>query len=130
MNIKNCTKCKKIFSSLRGENICAECVKKEEEEFNIIREYLRVNRGANIDVVSEETGVSIKQIMKYLREGRLQATEGMSDFLKCEKCGVSIITGQFCKDCSEKMTKALKSIISTKPIENENSGPRMHLKRN
>lgn len=129
MNIKNCPKCKKIFSPINGKTICDECHKKEEEQFAIVRDYLRENRGADINVVSEETGVSTKKILKYLREGRLEVSEGMSDFLKCEKCGVSIKSGTYCKNCSEKMANKLQSAIMSFNSENKDSNLRMHTRR-
>lgn len=128
MNIKNCPKCKKLFSPTAGQIICPECIKAEEEEFEKVRCYLRENRGADINVVSEETGVSTKKILRYLREGRLEVTDGMRDFLKCEKCGVSIKSGQYCRSCSEKVSKNLSSLL-VKPNENNKEKAKMHITR-
>lgn len=129
MAIKNCPKCKKIFSPVGGSVICPECVKAEEEEFEKVRTYLRDNRGADINVVSDETGVSTKKILKYLREGRLEVSEGMADFLKCEKCGVPIRSGQYCRACSEKVSKNLSSVLVVKEENSNNSGAKMHIRR-
>lgn len=129
MNIKNCPKCKKIFSPNGSQMICNDCIKKEEEEFNSVREYLRENRGAGIDEVSEATGVSPKKILKYLKDGKLEVTDGMSQFLKCEKCGKTIRTGQFCKQCSEKISNSLKSLIAVQDTP-KNAGIKMHTRRN
>lgn len=131
MNIKNCPKCKRIFTPLNKELICIECQKKEEEEFICVRDYLRENRGQNINIVSEETGVSVKKILQYLKQGRLEITEGMGEFLKCEKCGVSIKTGKFCRNCSEKMAKDLQGVIkgNESNLDTKNSGIKMHLRR-
>lgn len=128
MSIKSCPKCKKIFSPIGGSVICPECMKIEEEEFEKVRVYLRENRGADINTVSKETGVPTKKIFKYLREGRLEVTEGMADFLKCEKCGISIRTGQYCRACSEKVSKDLSSLLIVKE-ENNSSGAKMHIRR-
>ncbi|WP_317366972.1 hypothetical protein [uncultured Tyzzerella sp.] len=129
MNLKSCSKCKKLFSSVGGSLICRECIKLEEEEFQRVRVYLRENRGADINIVSDETGVPTKKILKYLREGRLEISEGMADILKCEKCGVSIKSGKYCRNCSEKVSKDLSSILIQKE-ESNNSGAKMHIRRN
>ncbi|WP_250277325.1 MerR family transcriptional regulator [[Clostridium] colinum] len=127
MSIKNCPKCKKIFSPVGGSLICSECVKEEEKEFEKVRDYLRENRGANINIVSEETGVSTKKIFKYLREGRLEVTDGIGEILKCVKCGTSIKSGQYCRACSDKVSKNLSSVL----ITNDDRQPtaKMHIKR-
>lgn len=128
MDLKSCPKCKRIFSPVGGSLICRDCLKLEEEEFEKVRVYLRENRGADINQVSDETGVPTKKIFKYLREGRLEVSDGMSDFLKCEKCGISIRSGQYCRSCCEKVSKNLSSVLINKE-DNNTSGAKMHIKR-
>lgn len=133
MDIKNCPKCKKIFSPLTRSLICPECEKKEEEDFNKVRVFLRENRGTDINVVAKETGVSVKKILQYLKDGRLEVSEGMGEFLKCEKCGVPIKSGQYCPACNQKMIQSLKSLADPKivqPKEETKAGVKMHIKRN
>ena len=127
MNIKNCPICKKIFSPVAGSLICKECIKAEEEEFKKVRDYLRENRGADINVVAEETGVGTKKILRYLREGRLEVSEGISNFLKCEKCGVSIKTGKYCKNCLQKVSKNLSSVLVSPTNDQTNNKAKMHI---
>ncbi len=127
MNIKNCPICKKIFSPTGGSLICKDCARTEEENFIKVRDYLRENRGTDINIVSEETGVSTKKILKYLREGRLEVSDGMADFLKCEKCGVSIKSGQYCRTCLEKVSKDLSSLLKTETNGNKSSGAKMYI---
>ena len=129
MNIKNCPRCKKLFSPISRSLICPECEKKEEEDFDLVKAYLRENRGADIKIVAEETGVSIKKILQYLKQGRLEVTAEMGDFLKCEKCGVSIKSGQYCSSCNQKMIETLKTItksIYEKNTEIKESNAKMH----
>ena len=129
MNIKNCTVCKKIFYPVDGSSICGECIKAENEQFVKVRDYLRNNKGADINVVSEETGVTTKKILRYLKEGKLEVSDGMKDFLKCEKCGVSIRSGQYCRKCIDELSKNLSSILKS-GSEEETNGPKMHFKKN
>lgn len=130
MNLKNCPKCKKLFSPLNGQLICSECEKKEVLEFNLVRDFLRENRGADINIVSEETGVSVKKILNYLKQGKLEVTEGMGEFLKCEKCGIPIKTGQFCRSCTEKIGQGFQNLCKTNNLENnQNYSGKMHIRR-
>lgn len=128
MNLKNCSRCKRIFSTSSDTTVCQNCIKRDEEEFKKVREYLRENRGADINTVSEETGVTTKVITKYLKEGRLEVSEGISSFLRCEKCGVSIRTGRYCNECSRKISRSLKRIIPNLS-ETEKENAKMHTRR-
>lgn len=126
--IKNCPRCKKIFTPLNNNLLCPNCIKEEEDEFQRVRNYVRENRGVDIHLTSEATQVSVKKIIRYLREGRLEVTEGMQDFLKCEKCGVPIRTGRFCKNCMDKMSEGLTSML-VMPKTDDQPTAKMHLKR-
>lgn len=126
--IKNCPRCKKLFTPLNNNAMCPDCIKAEEDEFQTVRNYVRENRGVDIHVASEATQVPVKKIIRYLREGRLEVTEGMQDFLKCEKCGVPIRTGRFCKVCMDKMSEGLTSVL-VMPKDDDEPKARMHLKR-
>lgn len=129
MDLKNCIRCKKIFSNIKGSSMCLECKIAEETEFSSVREYLRENRKSNIKVVSEETGVTVKKIIKYIKDGRIEATDGIQDLFQCEKCKVPIKIGQYCKDCKEKLNKQIQGVLK----ESDNSlepKMRMHTRRN
>lgn len=100
MRIVNCVRCKQAFAMTK-EPICPECIAKEEQEFELVKEYLDDNRGATMEDISEATGVSIKRIQKFLKDGRLEGIEGSG--LKCRKCGVPITKGTYCQKCAKKL---------------------------
>lgn len=107
MAIKNCRQCRRLFSHPTSV-ICPQCKRQQERDFEKVRDYLRENKDAGIHEVSERTGVSIKVITKYLREGRLQAagiTTAME--VECENCGALISTGQLCDKCKASLQKDL-----------------------
>jgi ribosomal protein L32 len=60
--------------------------------------------------VAEETGVPKKEILKYLREERLQLKNDNND-LKCQKCGKSIKSGRYCMNCSSELKKGFDKAI-------------------
>lgn len=102
MQIANCTRCGKVFGPAIGRRLCPDCAKLDQEEFDAVRNYLRENPGADIVEVSEATGVPVKRIQEYLREGRLVLAQGV-EWLKCEQCGKPIVTGRFCPECAAKL---------------------------
>lgn len=98
MEMTNCPRCGKIFSKMSNP-ICDDCVKAEEEIFQMIKKYLDDNPNNTLEQVSEETGISVRKILKYLKDGRLETTKGMGKALKCEQCGRPITRGKFCDAC-------------------------------
>jgi len=128
MEARNCPKCGRMFYYNGKSPICEACEKKEEETFEIVRLYLKENPGSKLSEVSKETGVSAKKITRYLREGRLEVTDGMGDILRCIKCNAPIRTGKYCSSCAAKLSKGLNSLykgpenVKTKTSD---SSPRM-----
>lgn len=112
MGIKNCKKCNRIFAD-DNFDLCPVCRNKDLEEFKMIKDYLYDHPGADIQTVSEETGVDTKKILKFLREGKLEIRDDSPNLLLgCEKCGAPINTGRFCKKCISEMQKEFKSVVS------------------
>ncbi|HRS20182.1 MAG TPA: MerR family transcriptional regulator, partial [Clostridia bacterium] len=78
----------------------------EENEFKVVKEYIYDNPGATISEVSQETGVTVEKIMRFLREERLEIkSENCNLMLECERCGRAIKTGRFCENCKEQINK-------------------------
>ncbi len=128
METKNCPKCGRLFTYVKN-SICPDCLKEEEETFQRVRAYLKEFPGQSISQVSEATGVPPRKISKYLRDGRLEVTDGLSGFLTCMNCGKPIHTGKFCRECSTKLSKGFQSVAAN-PKETEKNGPRMHHLKN
>ncbi len=126
MDYVNCPKCGKLFS--RGlKPICPECEKAEEDLFQNVRQYLSDNPGAKMEDLSRETGVSLKKIMRYLREGRLEVVPSLGIDLRCENCGKPIKTGRFCPNCVDALESDLSGLFTKpKPEKSEPAGARMH----
>ncbi len=109
MKITNCVRCKKTFA-MTSQPICPECVAEEEAQFDRIKEFLDENHGATMEEIVEGTGVPMKRIQKFLKDGRLEGIEGSN--IKCQKCGCPITKGKFCPDCAKKLHDNLATIKS------------------
>lgn len=108
MNVKlsNCANCGKVFAkSVR--DICHDCYKKEEEAFTIVYRFLskRKNREATLSEIVEATGVEEELIIKFIKQNRLRTSQFPKLAYPCEQCGVDIVEGKLCADCSEKIRK-------------------------
>ena len=108
--IKYCRECRKIFQYVTGPVLCPVCRKKDEEEFEKVRKFLREFPGANMQEVSDNTGVSPAKISRWLKEERLEVSEDSPVALNCEKCGVRIRSGRFCVECSKGLAREMMNV--------------------
>lgn len=116
MDVRNCKDCGKIFNYLNGAPLCPACMKKLDDKYSIVKEYIYDNPGASIQQVSEENGVSVGQLKKWVREERLAFSEDSLVGLECENCGTMIRTGRFCSRCKDSMLNKLGNIYK-EPVE-------------
>lgn len=112
MDVRNCPRCGNIFQKLRRD-ICPACAQNEDKEYEIVRDFIYDNPKSDVITVSEETGISVDTIMKFLRENRL-VNLCDSLILECDGCGEPIPSGKYCGDCTEKLKKEISGIVPNK----------------
>lgn len=95
-----CVVCDKEFETSKHETICIECSRSDQNVFNVIRDYLYDHPGANVNDVTNSTGITPSKILKYLKEGRIE-TIGNVTLLNCEVCGKAIHYGSLCETCKK-----------------------------
>lgn len=124
MEVRNCKQCGRLFNYM-GKTLCPECLKGKEDEFTVVKNYIRENPAAGIAEVSEATGTSVKQIRQWVREERLLLTEASATAgINCESCGRPICTGRLCQSCKNQVTRDLASayVNPTAQAERESLG--------
>jgi flagellar operon protein (TIGR03826 family) len=128
MNLRNCPQCGKLYvHSLRS--LCPECLKKDEENFDRVRDFIYTNPQASLEEVSEETGVSTKNILEYLKEGRLMLrSNNVNILLSCEVCDEPILSGKLCEKCSGKLKREFTSRNKSMLVDEDMKG-RIHLSK-
>jgi len=94
-------------------------MRKIDEDFIVVRDYIDEHKHSDVDKVSEETGVKKQIIIHLLKEGRLIIDDPEGEgggMLQCEACKKPINTGRLCKECKEKLSTTMqKSIGERKP---------------
>ena len=110
MNIENCPRCGKIFAKGFSE-VCPVCTKEIDKEYEICAEFLRKNKGASITVLSDETGVTIRQITRFIREGRISLLDAPNLSYPCESCGTLIQSSHLCENCRKRFINASKNFF-------------------
>lgn len=116
MDVRNCKDCGRIFNYLSGAPLCPTCMKKLDDKYSMVKEYIYDNPGASIQQVSEEKGVSVGQLKKWVREERLAFSEDSLVGIECENCGNMIRTGRYCNKCKDSMLNKLGNIYK-EPVE-------------
>ncbi|MDR1689847.1 MAG: MerR family transcriptional regulator [Clostridiales bacterium] len=113
MEMRNCPKCKRVFNYISSP-ICPDCEKEEELVFDSVVDYVKNNPESNLAKVSQETGVSAKKLLRYVKEGRLEISKGMHGEIRCEKCGAPILKGRYCDTCVIAVNQQIDEMFETK----------------
>lgn len=109
MEVRNCRGCGRLFNYLQGQQMCPACMADLEDKFQSVKEFLRENPKAPLNVIAEKNDVSVKQIKQWVREERLTFTEESQITLECEACGGKVLTGRFCDKCRTSLQNELSS---------------------
>ncbi len=96
------------MKNLRG--ICPDCIKEVDQMYEHCAQYLRENRGATIYEVSEATEVTIPQITKFIREGRISLMDAPNLGYPCEMCSQTIREGNICESCRARLMKDISKL--------------------
>ncbi|WP_223065965.1 TIGR03826 family flagellar region protein [Paenibacillus caui] len=106
MNLDNCPRCGKLYAK-NFKNLCGNCIADIEKEYDKCRTYLREHKGTHIQELSDATEVSIRQITKFIKEGRISIEDHPEMMYPCEVCGIMIREGNMCESCRARLTRDL-----------------------
>lgn len=111
MNLVYCPRCNKLFSKHFRE-VCNQCHQELELDYERCIEYLRKNKGLNIQQLADETEISVKQITRWVREGRISLMDAPNLTYPCEVCGTLIRESNMCDKCRGKLQKDIRNVQS------------------
>ncbi len=110
--LKACPICGSHMNYIYGEMFqCPECGRKERTDFGKVREFLEIAGPQPAIIISQETGVEVKVIEQFLREGRVEIPDGSPVYIRCQSCGTDIRYGRYCPECMLKLSKSLSQAI-------------------
>ncbi len=115
-DLRNCRRCGKLFV-YTGNPYCRQCLDEDEAIFLKVKDYIEKHPRCTTMDVSNALNVPTDKILQFLREGKLELSkENVNMFLACERCGKSIFTGRYCKECAREMERGFtKGLRPTKP---------------
>ncbi|MDQ0159661.1 TIGR03826 family flagellar region protein [Alkalibacillus salilacus] len=116
-DLANCPRCGNLFVK-QNQDVCADCFKKEEEDFQTVYEFMRKkkNRMSTMNEVAETTGVDKHLIQKWLIQRRIHPGEFPNLTYDCERCGTQIYEGRLCLNCAGDLQNDLKEEAGAKTI--------------
>lgn len=113
-----CMRCKRVFTYFGfGHKFCPACKRIDDEQFDKIRDYIYQHGTATMVELEANTGVPIRRIEQYLREGRLEIPENSPIYIKCESCHCDIRSGRYCRECAGRLSKDLKGALAIDEFE-------------
>ncbi|MFD2671995.1 flagellar protein [Marinicrinis sediminis] len=105
----NCPRCGRLYNRASGD-VCGNCIREIEQQYEKCLHYLRENKGSNIYEVSDATEVPVRQISKFIREGRISIMDAPNMGYPCEVCGEIIQTGGMCDNCRNRLTRDVRKL--------------------
>jgi len=117
MQIGNCPICGALYMKDVGR-MCSACLEQEEEDAQIIAEYIRANRRCTIEEVHAVTGIKVSVIHRMLESGRIQECENL--VYPCEQCKRLINKGRLCKTCMNSFLNQVKEMRGKEEKEESN----------
>jgi len=112
MDLTYCPRCGKLFNK-NFRDVCNNCHQEVEKDYERCVEHLRKNRGLDIQQLSEDMDVSIKQITRWIKEGRISLMDAPNMSYPCESCGILIRESHLCENCRKRLTRDVKNATGT-----------------
>mgnify|MGYP003593124126 FL=1 len=112
MNLRNCSRCGKMFNYIAGPIMCENCKKELEEDFQKVKKYITDNPTASLKQITDDNNVKTSQIREWIREERLMFAKESPIQLTCENCGAPIQTGRYCAKCKGTMANGLNNAFA------------------
>lgn len=124
MDLANCPRCGRLYAK-NFRDVCTNCHQALEKDYERCVDYLRANKGLTIQELSDDTEISIKQITRWIREGRISLYNAPNMSYPCEVCGILIREGHICESCKGRFNRDVKNAevtIQHNPDEYKNGG--------
>ena len=129
MSLMNCPRCGKVYQPVMGgRELCPSCIKQEEEDYKLVFQFMTSRPSATAQEIANETGVELKEILRFVRENRLHLVKA-DQALRCESCGTPISSGKICDNCRKKLTNSMKKDIDNLKREKQKSTEKYSISR-
>jgi hypothetical protein len=116
MELSKCVRCDRLFTKVKYP-VCPACQPAEDREIREVQNFIRDHPQCTLAEVSDTLNVYLEDMERWIGDGRLTLVVRDPSQLKCVFCGVPILTGRICAECTEKMTRTPAPTESkTRPV--------------
>ncbi len=126
--VVNCPRCGRLSAVLvRGQ--CGHCLREEHEQLRTVQALLADRGALSAEEISQETGVPVERVLRWLREGRLMAS---GEVVRCRRCGRRVRLGVLCSVCRVELAVAIRQLgeaLRTQPAAQETRPKRRRVRR-
>ncbi|WP_010499458.1 flagellar protein [Paenibacillus elgii] len=126
LNVANCDRCGKIYMK-NNYGLCPNCLREMEKQYETCLKYLRENRACSILELSDATEVPVKQIVKFIREGRISIKSNPNMTYECDVCGAQIREHNMCDACRARLTKEARNMAEDEQRKKQNAEQAKHV---
>ncbi|MCR5486173.1 MAG: hypothetical protein K6F35_01440 [Lachnospiraceae bacterium] len=106
MALRTCQKCGKTYeATLLGGGLCESCNNEQMDKYHEVREYLWNHPHSTASSIAKACGVSVHQVMLWVKDDRFEVSDDSKVSLYCENCGMKISSGHLCAACQASASK-------------------------
>jgi len=92
-----------------SKDVCPKCFAREEELFQKVKEYLKLNPGVTIKEVARAVMATEVQVEFFVNSGRLERI-GAQIAHTCQTCNKTIKIGLICPECSKELKEKVSNL--------------------
>lgn len=106
--VNACRYCGRLFNSLIKSDVCPGCETVQEQAFYRVKDYLKAHKEARIPELCQQCDVIERDILRWVRQERLQFYKASGVTFPCLECGEPVYTGKYCEECKRKMIRNIR----------------------
>ena len=106
----------KFSKAIAQVSFCPECLEKDKEMADLVKDYVAKNRNCNVSEVAKEFNVPLNRVRGFLKGDFVGIKGENHGFLVCEGCGKPINWGKYCNSCDQVNDTASKPQIQSKGV--------------
>jgi flagellar operon protein (TIGR03826 family) len=104
--LANCSRCGNLFDK-RYRDICPHCIEEEEQDLQVVKDYLGNHRLATLPEVVRDTEVPLETVLTFIDDRRLVLVDFPNLTYQCQQCGTHTQNGRYCQECTDNLVQEL-----------------------
>ena len=112
LKVSHCPDCGRVYQ-INIRNLCADCASAMDRKLNAIESYMSRRRHADVRELSSETGIAVKEIQGFIRNGKISASYYVNLYDACDRCGGPTKSGTMCVSCKNNLRSEIKLMLDS-----------------